>query len=393
MFMISRTDRSVVAEWWWTVDRWLLAVTLVMMCLGVMLSLAASPPVAERIGVDEYHFVTRQLFYMVPSIVVLLGASMVSATQVRRLALVVAGVGFVALALTLVIGAEVKGATRWISVFGMSIQPSEFVKPAFIVLSAWLFAEATKRPDVPGNLLSIALYGLFVVLLVMQPDIGQTILVTAVWGMMFFMAGLSWGWIGGLGALGSAGVMAAYLFIPHVTLRVDRFLDPSSGDTFQTDTALKAFASGGLFGLGPGEGEIKRILPDAHSDFIFAVVAEEYGILACIVLVALFAFIVLRGLNRCLVEPDPFRRFATAGLIGMIGFQAVINMGVNVALLPAKGMTLPFISYGGSSLISMAFAMGLILALTRRRPAGEAVEQMWAGPLRAGSMRATGAYG
>jgi cell division protein FtsW len=313
---------------------------------------------------------------------------MATSTQARRLALAVAGIGFVMLAMTLVIGAEVKGATRWINVAGLSIQPSEFVKPAFIVLSAWLFAEATKRPDVPGNLLSIALYGLFVALLILQPDIGQTILVTAVWGMMFFMAGLSWGWIMGFGILGSGGIVSAYLFVPHVTKRVDRFLDPSSGDSFQTDTALQAFSNGGLFGLGPGEGEIKRILPDAHSDFIFAVVGEEFGILACMVLVALFAFIVLRGLNRCFNETDPFRRLATAGLIGMIGFQAVINMGVNVNLLPAKGMTLPFISYGGSSLISMAFAMGLVLALTRKRPAGETSGRRWAGPL-----RASGAFG
>jgi cell division protein FtsW len=383
MFMISRTDRSVVAEWWWTVDRWLLAVTLLMMCLGVLLSLAASPAVAARIGVGEFHFVGRQMMYMVPSVAVLVITSMATSTQARRLALAVAGAGFIMLALTLVIGAEVKGATRWITVAGMSIQPSEFVKPAFIVLSAWLFAEATRRPDVPGNLLSIALFGLFVVLLILQPDIGQTVLVTAVWGMMFFMAGLSWSWIAGFAALGSVGVVSAYLFVPHVTKRVDRFFDPDSGDSFQTDTALQAFSNGGLFGLGPGEGEIKRILPDAHSDFIFAVVAEEYGILACMVLVALFAFIVLRGLNRCLHESDPFRRLATAGLIGMIGFQAVINMGVNINLLPAKGMTLPFISYGGSSLISMAFAMGLVLAMTRRRPAGEIAGHHWAGSLRA----------
>jgi len=221
----------------------------------------------------------------------------------------------------------------------------------------------------------------------MQPDIGQTILVTAAWGTMFFMAGLSWGWIGGLGVLGVVGITSAYLFVPHVTTRVDRFLDPSSGDTFQTDKALEAFANGGLFGLGPGEGEVKRILPDAHSDFIFAVVGEEFGILACMALVGLFAFIVLRGLNRCLNETDPFRRLATVGLIGMVGFQAVINMGVNLSLLPAKGMTLPFISYGGSSLVSMAFAMGLVLAMTRRRPIGEMQAQYWAGPV-----GASGAY-
>ncbi len=380
--IISRTDRSVVAEWWWTVDRWMLSAALLLIGLGVLLGLAASPPVAERLGLDEFHFVTRQLMYAGPAVIALIAASMLSPQQARRLCLIIAVVGFAMMALTLVIGAEVKGATRWLNIGGVSVQPSEFVKPAFVVLAGWLFAEATRRSDIPGNLLSIMLYGLFVVLLVLQPDFGQTVLVTAVWAMMFFMAGLSWAWITGLGLLGMFGFAAAYTMVPHVTARIDRFLDPSSGDTFQVDVALESFTRGGLIGQGPGEGAVKRILPDAHSDFIFAVAAEEYGILACLVLVALFAFVVLRGLNRCLVEADPFRRLATSGLLGLFGLQAVINMGVNLSLLPAKGMTLPFISYGGSSLISMALAVGLALALTRRRPEGQMPRHFWASEAR-----------
>ncbi len=386
--MISRTDRSLVAEWWWTVDRWMLAATLLLMGLGILLGLAASPSVAQRLGLDEFHFVTRQIMYAVPAIMVLIAASMTTPQQARRLCLGIVVVGFILMGLTLVIGAEVKGATRWLTIAGVSVQPSEFVKPAFVVLTAWLFAEATRRPDVPGNILSIGLFGLFVLLLVLQPDIGQTVLVTAVWTMMFFIAGLSWAWIFGFGLAGIGGVAAAYAMVPHVTERIDRFLDPSSGDTFQVDVALQSFARGGLFGQGPGEGEIKRILPDAHSDFIFAVAAEEYGIVACMVLVGLFAFVVLRGLNRCLGEGDAFRRLATSGLLGLFGFQVVINMGVNLSLLPAKGMTLPFISSGGSSLISMGLTIGLVLAMTRRRPEGQMPDQVWV----AGA-RPRGAYG
>ncbi len=378
MMNISRTDRSVVAEWWWTVDRWMLAAILLLMALGILLCMAASPPVAQRLGLDEFHFVSRQMVYLVPSLVVLLASSMMSATMARRVALVVTVVGLALMVMTILVGPQVKGATRWLNFGGVSIQPSEFVKPAFIVLTAWLFSEATQRRDIPGNFLSVVLYAVFVSLLVLQPDIGQTILVTAAWGLMFFLAGLSWLWITGLSIFGLCGFVVAYFAIPHVTTRIDRFFDPTSGDTFQVDVALQAFANGGLLGQGPGEGSFKLILPDAHSDFIFAVIAEEFGILACIALVAIFAFVVVRGLNRGLNETDTFRRLATAGLMGLFGLQTVINMGVNLSLLPAKGMTLPFISYGGSSLISIAFTVGLALALTRRRPATHMSRGMWA---------------
>lgn len=378
MTRISRTDKSVVAEWWWTVDRWTLAAVLLLMGLGILLCMAASPPVAQRIGAPEFHFVSRQMIYLIPSILILLASSMLSAVAARRIALVVAASGLVLMVMTILVGPEVKGATRWLNIGGLSIQPSEFVKPAFVVLTAWLFSEATQRKDIPGNMLSVGFYGIFIILLILQPDIGQTILVTASWGLMFFLAGLSWAWILSLGVIAICGVMAAYVAVPHVTTRIDRFINPESGDTYQVDVALQSFANGGLLGRGPGEGTVKHILPDAHSDFIFAVVAEEYGVLACMVLVAIFAFIVVRGLNHCLAETDPFRRLATAGLIGLFGLQAVINMGVNVNLLPAKGMTLPFISYGGSSLMSMALTIGFALAFMRRRPAGQMPRNIWA---------------
>jgi cell division protein FtsW len=276
-----------------------------------------------------------------------------------------------------VIGAEVKGAARWLKFGGFSLQPSEFVKPAFVVVCAWAFAEAARRPDVPGNVLAFVLYGLFAGLLVLQPDIGQAMLITLVWGAMFFLAGLSWRWMSVLSGLAVAGAVSAYMLIDHVAKRIDRFLTPGSGDTFQVDAALRAFRAGGWFGLGPGEGKIKAILPDAHSDFIFAVAAEEFGIVICLVLATIFAVIVIRGLRRALHEADRFARLAAGGLVILFGLQAIINLAVNLSLLPAKGMTLPFISYGGSSLLSVALTMGLIIGLTRRRPDKELPDQVW----------------
>jgi len=367
MIRLARTNRSVIAEWWWTVDKWTLLGLLCLMLLGGVLALAASPAVAMRIHLPPFHFVYRQMIFFLPAIGVMIGVSLLNVRQVRRLAAIVFAVGFVLMALTLVIGPEVKGAHRWLQIGPLAIQPSEFVKPAFIVLVAWLFAEAQRTPGIPGTALGLGLYAMVVSVLALQPDFGQLMLVTAVFGSMFFMAGLSWGWIGSLGGAAAAGAVAAYTLMPHVASRVNRFLDPESGDTYQIDRALDAFHTGGFFGRGPGEGEVKRILPDAHTDFIFAVAAEEYGVLAGLIIISLFAFIVVRALRHAMEEQDLFLQFATCGLVALFGLQALINMAVNVNLMPAKGMTLPFISYGGSSLLALAFAMGMLLALTRRR--------------------------
>jgi cell division protein FtsW len=371
--MVSRADRSAFAEWWWTVDRLLLAAILVLMFGGVVLTFAASPPVAERLGLDSYHFIKRQAVFLVPALAILIGSSFFSAKQVRRAAFIMFAVALVLMILTLFVGAEVKGSRRWLSFAGLSLQPSEFIKPAFVVLSAWLFSENSRRRDIPGNLFTILLLAMVASLLIAQPDFGQTMLITLVWAAMFFLAGMSWIWIVGLGFLGVIGIASAYAFIPHVAGRVNRFLDPSSGDTFQVDTAIESFVRGGWFGRGPGEGTVKRILPDSHTDFVFAVAAEEFGLVLCSLLVALFAFVVLRGLSQARRSGDPFSRLAAAGLLMLFGFQAAINMAVNLHLMPAKGMTLPFISYGGSSLLSMSFAMGFLLALTRRRPTASRV--------------------
>lgn len=365
--MVSRVDRSPMANWWWTVDRWFLAAFLSLMGLGAVLSFAASPAVAERIGLDSFHFVIRQLFFMVPAVLVLIGVSFFDRRNVRRLALAMLIASLAMMVAVLFVGAEIKGARRWLYLFGVSFQPSEYLKPAFVVITAWLFAEKARNPDIPGNFLALVLLVGVVGLLVLQPDLGQTLLVTATWGAMFFMAGMPWLWIMLIGGIALGGALMAYTVFPHVAGRIDRFIT-GEGDTYQVDMGREALVRGGWFGQGPGEGSVKRILPDSHTDFIFAVAGEEFGLVACMIILGLFAFIVLRGLNAALRERDEFTRYAVAGLVVLFGLQAIINMGVNVQLLPAKGMTLPFISYGGSSLIAMAISMGMVLALTRVRP-------------------------
>ncbi|KFB09694.1 putative lipid II flippase FtsW [Nitratireductor basaltis] len=365
--MISRTDRSLVANWWWTVDRWFLAAFLMLMGLGVVLSFAASPAVAERIGLDSFHFVTRQVIFMVPALIALIGISFLDARYVRRFALLMFAGALVMMVATLFIGMEVKGSRRWLYLFGISIQPSEYLKPAFVVICAWLFAEHARQPEIPGNLFAMILLGLVVSLLVAQPDLGQTMLVLGTWGAMFFIAGMPWLWILLLGAVGIGGAFAAYATFPHVADRIDRFVT-GEGDTYQVDMSLEALTRGGWLGKGPGEGSVKRILPDSHTDFVFAVAGEEFGLIMCLVIVSLFAFVVLRGLYLARRETDDFTRYAMSGLVILFGFQSIINMAVNVRMMPAKGMTLPFISYGGSSLIAMAISMGFVLALSRRKP-------------------------
>ncbi|GMV62201.1 MAG: hypothetical protein AMXMBFR74_13700 [Parvibaculum sp.] len=375
MIRLARTNRSLFAEWWWTVDKWTLAGLFSLMLLGGVLALAASPAVATRIHLPPFHFVYRQMAFLLPSIGVLIGVSLLNVRQVRRVAAAVFAVAFVLMALTPLIGPEVKGAHRWLQIGPFGVQPSEFVKPSFIVLVAWLFAEAQRTPGVPGTAIGLGLFGMVVSVLAIQPDFGQLMLVTMVFGAMLFMAGLSWGWIGSLATLALVGAISAYSLMPHVASRVDRFLNPESGDTYQIDRALDAVNAGGIMGRGPGEGVVKRILPDAHTDFIFAVAAEEYGIIAGLVIIGIFASIVIRTLRHAMDEPDLFVQFASCGLVALFGLQALINMAVNVNLMPAKGMTLPFISYGGSSLFALAFAMGMLLSLTRRRAGSHVARQ------------------
>lgn len=363
----ARTDRSLVAQWWWTVDRWSIAATLALIGFGSLLIMAASPAVALRIGFGRFYFV-RHYFAVLPVAVALMfGVSMLSPRTVRRLAMMGFVIGLVLLAYTLIGGVEIKGARRWIDLAGVSIQPSELVKPCFIVVSAWLFSQNKLRREFPGQWIAVVLYVLVATLLLRQPDVGMTVLISAVWFTQFFLAGLSLIWVMILILGGVVGLAGAYLFMPHVTSRVDRFLNPAAAGNYQIDRSLEAFMHGGWFGRGPGEGTVSATLPDAHADFVFAVAGEELGIIVCLVIIALFAFVVIRGFARLLQERNLYVVLAATGLLVQFGLQAIINMASTLDLMPTKGMVLPFISYGGSAMLSMGLGMGMIFALTRRR--------------------------
>ena len=364
----SRTDRSRLTEWWFTVDRVLLMAILVLVGAGAVLSLAAGPAVAIKKGLPTFYYVERHLLVSAAGVVLMLAVSLLSPRQVRRvaLALLIAMLGL--MLVVLVSGPEINGARRWLRFGGHSFQPSEIAKPVFVVIAAWLFAESGRRADVPALAFAVALYLGFVSLIALQPDIGQALLITLVWGGLFFLSGQSLRRLALFVLLATSAFAGLYAAFAHVRVRFTRFFDPSSGDTYQTDRAIESFTEGGFFGRGPGEGTIKVILPDAHTDFPFAVIGEEYGTIACLALVALFAFVAFRALWQVWTEQDHFRRLAVTGLTLLFALQAAINMGVNVGLAPAKGMTLPFISSGGSSNLAAALLAGLLLSLTRRWP-------------------------
>jgi cell division protein FtsW len=371
--MVSRADRGPIADWMRTVDRWLLGSFAALMVMGLVMALAASPAVAERLNLSTFHFVDRQALMLAPTAILMIATSFLSPRQVRRAGLVLFIVSLALIVLVLMFGAEVKGARRWI--FGL--QPSEFIKPAFVVLAAWAFTEGGRKAPtaIVAKVLSFLILPLTIVPLILEPDFGQTMLVSIVWASLFFMAGLHWFWVAGVGGLGVFGGFAAFRLSSHVHERVLRFIDPDASgglvDTFQVDTALQSILSGGWLGRGPGEGMYKRILPDAHTDFVFAVAGEEFGMIACLALILFFGFIVLRGLFLSSRNQDPFCRFLAAGMIIMFGVQSWINMAVNLRAMPAKGMTLPFISYGGSSLLALGLGMGFLIATTRKRPVAD----------------------
>jgi cell division protein FtsW len=376
MAVLSRNDNSILGRWWWTVDRWTLVAVATLIGFGYVMMLAASPAVAERIHVSRDMFILKQVVFLALAGLVVIAVSLLSPRGVRRLAILGCAAALLLTFGTLVHGVEIKGARRWISVPGMTVQPSEFLKPCFAVVAAWLLAEGQQVRRFPGMILAGGVFALIVLLLKSQPDMGMLAVVTAVFFSQLFVAGLNLVFVGiGAGGLGVAAV-AAYTFFPHVRSRVTRFWDPTSGDSYQVNTALEAFGNGGLLGRGPGEGRVKDMLPDAHADFVFAVVGEEFGMIMCLIVLALFAFIVLRCLLRLLAEADLFIVLASAGLVTSFGLQAFVNMASSLHLIPTKGMTLPFVSYGGSSVLAVALGIGMLLALTRRRTRAE---QVWEG--------------
>lgn len=367
--MFSRAEKTPLAEWWWSIDRELLGALVLLMTCGMVLSFAASPPVAERIGLSEWHFVLRHAMFCIVALPVMLVTSLLNHRQARLAVLVTLVVSVVLMWATLRFGTEVKGARRWISFAGQSVQPSEFVKPAFAVLSAWLFSESMIHRNVPGKILATAMMLIIVVGLLLQPDIGQTALVLGTWAVLLFLSGISWFIIFGLAGVAGALLFGAYLFFPHFSRRIDTFLNPDGGgNTYQIDRALQSLLEGGWFGRGPGESQAKKLIPDAHSDYVFSAAAGEFGILFCLVLVALIAFIVIRAMLGAQRQSSLFARLAASTLAIQFAMQSGINLAVNLNLIPPKGMTLPFVSYGGTSMIAVAFGMGLMLAFTRIKP-------------------------
>ena len=370
---LSRADNSVLGRWWWTVDRWTLGAIGMLIGFGYIMMLAASPAVAERIGSSRDLFILKQVFFLAAA-----GAIVVAVSLLRRAASVAwrssaASSHWRSPRRPCSIGVEIKGARRWISLPGMSVQPSEFLKPCFTIVAAWLISEGRRTPRFPGKLLAIGIFLVIALLLKAQPDVGMLAVITAVFFAQLYIDGLNLFLVGIL-LIGSgfAGV-GAYMVFPHVQKRVENFLHPgnTTGSDYQPHTSLEAFGNGGLLGRGPGEGRVKDVLPDAHADFVFAVAGEEFGMIVCLMIIAVFAFIVLRGLLRLLKEQDLFIVLSCTGLVTGFGLQAFINMASSLQLIPTKGMTLPLISYGGSSALAVALGMGMLLALTRRRHHGD----------------------
>jgi cell division protein FtsW len=360
---------GAVRRWWSELDQPLLALTGGLILIGLVLCTAAGPVAAARIGIaNPMHFFERQAVFLVPALVVMLTISALPPLAARRLGVLLAGGALLGMVLALVAGPEIKGAHRWLDLGAFSLQPSEFFKPGFCVAAAWLLAEGARDARFPGGMASLGLYALGSGVLLLQPDYGQWVLLTATWGVIFFIAGWSWGWIAGLGAAASSALGLGYLTAPHVRSRIDRFLNPESGDTYQTDKAIEAIRAGGAMGHdASGLDGVKASLPDAHTDFVFAVAGEEFGFLLCALIIALYAGILARAFKFAAETRSVFLRCAVCGLAASLTLQAMVNIGVNLSVLPAKGMTLPFVSYGGSSLVATGCAMGLLLAFTRRQ--------------------------
>ncbi len=362
----SHNNRNLIANWWWTVDKVLLSCVSILIILGMLLTFSASPAVATRIGFDNYHFIKRHFFFAPMAYMIMIALSMQKLKFIRRLSLV----GYLAAA-TLVIctfffGEANKGAARWLLICGFSLQPSEFVKPFFIVTTAWLLDGERRHPEFPGKLLSFSLFSFTALLIFCQPDIGMTMVITAVWLFQFFLNGMPLLLLGVFGLIVICSGFVAYFVFPHFQIRIHQFLASGSELSYQVKKSLEAFQSGNLFGRGPGEGVVRSSIPDAHTDFIYAVAAEEYGVFLCLAIVSLYMVIVIRTMIISCKDNNLFIILSASGLAASFGLQSIINMASTLHLMPTKGMTLPFISYGGSSILATAIGIGMLLAITRK---------------------------
>ena len=371
MIAFSRADNTLIARWWLTVDRWTLGALCLLVGCGYIMVLAASPAVAERIHAERDMFIIKQLFFLATALAIIVAVSMLPPRLVRRLALAGCVLALFATAMTLLVGVETKGASRWISIAGNRIQPSEFLKPCFALTTAWLLARQRRDPRFPGIPIALGVFVVIVLILKKQPDVGMMAVIGAVFMIQLFVSGINLFWIGlGLSLSGGGGVLL-YTLLPHVHRRVDQFLYGKGGGNYQIDKVMEAFANGGLTGRGAGEGSVKDTIPDVHADVVFAVVGEEFGLIVCLLLVGVFAFIVLRGLLRLMREQDLYVVFAGTGLLAGFGLQTMVNLFSTLGMMPTKGMTLPFISYGGSSAVAVGLGMGMLLSLTRARARDE----------------------
>ena len=371
MLSFSRNSRSTISNWWWTVDKPLLGMISGLMLLGIFLTFSASPSVAHRVGLNSYHYIYRQCFFIPLAFVVMIFLSMQSLKFIRRFATLGYIVAFILTVTTLFWGQEIKGATRWIHIFGFSLQPSEFLKPTLAIVAAWLFDAKRQYPEIPGNLLSMVLFAITAMLLLAQPDIGMTFVISAVWLFQLFLNGMPIIWLLGLGILGIFSVITLYFTMPHFRARIEEFLGSGGELSYQIEKAMNAFQSGHFLGRGPGEGIAKMNIPDAHTDFIFAVAAEEFGFILCTVLIGVYAAIVIRAMMISMKDKNFFIILSSAGLAASFGLQSIINMASSLHLMPTKGMTLPFISYGGSSALASAVGIGMLLAITRKNAHSE----------------------
>ncbi|MDG1691167.1 MAG: putative peptidoglycan glycosyltransferase FtsW [Alphaproteobacteria bacterium] len=369
--LFARTNRGLLSQWWWTVDRQMVGGVLALIGFGYLMAFAASPAVAQTIGKSIYYFANKQFVFLSLAGFVFLGVSMLSPKAIKYFALLLLVGALGSVIATLFFGVTVKGASRWLIIAGISVQPSEVLKPAFVVVTAWLFARQRAKFVAHDMWLAVVLLLGTCALLAMQPDFGQTILLGLVWMCLFFLSGGSMKLIAAMASLGLLAGTYVYATYGYFRSRIDRFLDPSTGDTYQVDKAMDAIRSGGITGVGPGDGRVKSILPDAHADYVFAVAAEEGGLIIGCFIVFTFAFLVWRALWALREEREHWVQLAASGLICLFGLQAIINLSVNLNLMPSKGMTLPFISYGGSSLLASAITMGMLVGLMRRRASSD----------------------
>jgi cell division protein FtsW len=364
--MLYRRNRNFFTNWLTEIDAISVISIFILTAIGGLLVTTSSPSVAVRIGLPPFYFMHRQLLFLALGIVIMLSLTTLQAKQIKQLSLAMFALCLLLMILVLFVGQEVKGAKRWISIFGFSLQPSELMKPFFSVLMAIFLAGNSSKSSYTGYIQGAVLYIAVVALLLLQPDFGMTVSFSAVTFVQMFIAGLPLIIMVGLGVVGIFGLVMAYFILPHVAKRIDSFLNPEQHENYQVDKSLEAFANGGILGVGPGEGHTKQSLPDSHTDFIFAVAGEEFGALFCLAVLILYAFIIFRFIMLAMRAHDMFTVYAVAGLLMHFTFQTVFNIGVTLNLLPTKGMTLPFISYGGSSTLSFAIIMGICLCLTKR---------------------------